>query len=50
MKLPNKTPNGLLLFQKETQNEYNVMHNFFFKKFICQYLNFKNIGYFTFAY
>lgn len=43
-KLPNKTPNGLLLFQKETQNEYNVMHNFF-SKFICQYLNFENIGY-----
>ena len=40
--LPNKTPNGLLLFQKETQNEYNIMHNHF-SKFISRYLNFNNI-------
>lgn len=43
IKLPNKTPNGLLLFQKETQDEYNVMHNYF-SKFISQYFNFQNIA------
>ena len=29
IKLPNLTPNGLLLFQRETQDAYNKMHKFF---------------------
>lgn len=40
--LPNKTPNGLLLFQRETQDAYNKMHKFF-SKFALKFLNIENI-------